>query len=136
MTFIKCGHGYIIQLCIKQQTDMKTLLKLEEFGGIIISLFLFQLSGYNWWLYPILFFTPDISMLGYLANKKVGAITYNIFHHKLVAILIAAMGLLDFPVAILIGSVLLGHICLDRLLGYGLKYDKGFKFTHFGEIGR
>lgn len=115
---------------------MKTLLKLEEIGGIIVSLFLFQISGYNWWLYPVLFFTPDISMLGYLANKKVGAMTYNFFHHKLVAILIAAMGLLNFTAATLIGSILLGHTCFDRLLGFGLKYDKGFKFTHLGDIGR
>src|SRR5699024_12284198 len=115
---------------------MKTLLKLEEIGGIIVSLFLFQISGYNWWLYPVLFFTPDISMLGYLANKKVGAMTYNIFHHKLVAILIAAIGLLNFPVAILIGSILLGHTCLERLVGYGAKLDRELECHNVGETGQ
>ncbi|HZJ19645.1 MAG TPA: DUF4260 family protein [Pricia sp.] len=24
---------------------------------------------------------------------------------------------------------------MDRIFGYGLKYNKGFKFTHLGEIG-
>ena len=30
----------------------------------------------------------------------------------------------------------LAHIGLDRALGYGLKYSKGFAFTHLGTIGR
>jgi hypothetical protein len=34
------------------------------------------------------------------------------------------------------GIVLIGHAAMDRLFGYGLKYEKGFKFTHLGEIGK
>lgn len=30
----------------------------------------------------------------------------------------------------------IAHIGFDRTLGYGLKYDSGFKFTHLGRIGR
>lgn len=27
------------------------------------------------------------------------------------------------------------HAAMDRIFGYGLKYEKGFKYTHLGEIG-
>jgi hypothetical protein len=39
------------------------------------------------------------------------------------------------PIIQLIGTILFIHIAMDRIFGYGLKYDKGFKFTHLGEIG-
>jgi hypothetical protein len=29
----------------------------------------------------------------------------------------------------------MAHIGMDRALGYGLKYQKGFGFTHLGRIG-
>jgi hypothetical protein len=28
----------------------------------------------------------------------------------------------------------INHIAVDRLLGYGLKYPAGFKFTHLGKL--
>nr|WP_317235731.1 DUF4260 family protein [Niabella hibiscisoli] len=35
-----------------------------------------------------------------------------------------------------IGVVLFGHASLDRVAGYGLKYNNGFAFTHLGVIGK
>jgi hypothetical protein len=35
----------------------------------------------------------------------------------------------------LIGVIMFSHAAFDRLLGYGLKYEEGFKFTHLGAIG-
>jgi hypothetical protein len=32
----------------------------------------------------------------------------------------------------LISAIWITHIGLDRLLGFGLKYAAGFKFTHLG----
>lgn len=74
-------------------------------------------------------------MLGYLINNKIGAYTYNLFHHQLVAIVIAATGmLLQLQYVELAGLVLLGHSSLDRVMGYGLKFKTGFKFTHLGSM--
>ena len=74
-------------------------------------------------------------MLGYLINNKIGAYTYNLFHHQLVAIVIATTGLLlQMPFLELAGLVLLGHSSLDRVMGYGLKFKKGFEFTHLDTI--
>lgn len=114
---------------------MKNILKLEEaamFGG---SIYAFSLLGYSWWVYAALILTPDIGMLGYLVNKKVGAITYNIFHHKALAICVAALGLLVGSTPILLaGIILFGHAAMDRMMGYGLKFYTGFKNTHLGEL--
>lgn len=116
---------------------MKNLLKLEEFAMFVLGIFMYGLLGYPWWLFFVLILTPDIGMLGYLINDKAGAIGYNIFHHKGVAILLYFFGMyLSFPVIEMIGVILFTHSSMDRIFGYGLKYDKGFKYTHLGEIGK
>ena len=118
---------------------MKTLLKLEEFAMAAISIYF--LSRYNLglpaWIWFLLFFAPDIGMLGYLANERIGAFSYNLFHHKGLAILLFMAGMyLSLDLLLRIGVVLFGHASLDRMAGYGLKYNKGFAFTHLGVIGK
>lgn len=36
----------------------------------------------------------------------------------------------------LTGLILFAHVAMDRLFGYGLKYEKGFAHTHLGEVGK
>ena len=116
---------------------MKTALKLEEVMMFVLSIYLFSLLDYPWWWFLVLILTPDIGMVGYIFGNKVGAFCYNLFHHKGVAILIYLVGAyFSIPLCQLIGVILFSHSALDRMLGYGLKYDKGFKFTHLGEIGK
>ncbi|SDR80209.1 DUF4260 domain-containing protein [Christiangramia echinicola] len=115
---------------------MKITLKIEELIMLLLGIWAFNLQDLSWWWCIGLFFVPDFGMLGYLVNTKVGAIFYNIFHHKGLAIVIGLIGyylkLQELEVA---GIILFAHSSFDRLLGYGLKYEKGFKFTHLGEIG-
>jgi hypothetical protein len=40
------------------------------------------------------------------------------------------------PLILLIAMIWLAHIGFDRALGYGLKYESGFGFTHMGRIGK
>jgi hypothetical protein len=63
---------------------MKTLLKIEEFFLFGLALFLFSGLDYGWGAarYALLFFAPDLSMFGYMANPRVGSWTYNLVHHK------------------------------------------------------
>ncbi|MEO9891670.1 DUF4260 domain-containing protein [Aurantibacter sp.] len=115
---------------------MQTLIKLEEFLLFIFGIYLFNLLDYQWWWFLVLLLTPDIGMLGYLINNKVGAFSYNLFHHRALAVIFYLLGIyLSEPILQLIGVMLFSHIAMDRIFGYGLKYDKGFKFTHLGEIG-
>jgi hypothetical protein len=116
---------------------MKTILKLEELAMFVLGIFMFGLLGYSWWLFPVLILTPDIGMLGYLVNYKIGATVYNIFHHKGIAILLYFLGMyLSVPIVQLIGVIVFSHASMDRIFGYGLKYERGFKYTHLGEIGK
>jgi len=116
---------------------MKTLIKLEELFLTLLSLYLFLALDYAWWWFLILFLTPDISMLGYLLNSKVGALSYNVVHHKGLAITLYILGaLVHAPWLQLVGLILLGHSSLDRVFGYGLKHTDSFQHTHLGMIGR
>nr|WP_255554235.1 DUF4260 domain-containing protein [Mesonia aestuariivivens] len=111
-------------------------MKLEELAMLMLGVFLFYQLELSWWWFVALFFAPDIGMLGYVLNEKIGAITYNLLHHKFVAITIYFFGILITSEIIqMLGIVFFSHSCFDRILGYGLKLKKGFKFTHLGEIG-
>ncbi|WP_300671575.1 DUF4260 domain-containing protein [Soonwooa sp.] len=116
---------------------MKIVLKLEYAALLLVSLFAFAYTGWSWWWYVGLFFAPDISMLGYLVNTKVGAFFYNLFHHWGVAVIVYLLGMyLNLPILEVVGSILLGHSAFDRIVGYGLKYEDSFQNTHLGKIGK
>ena len=116
---------------------MKQVIQLEELGMFLLSIFLFNQLSFAWWWFPTLILLPDISMIGYAAGNKIGAIVYNFFHHKGLGFLLMAAGFyLRDDAWILAGCILFAHSSMDRIFGYGLKYTKGFKFTHLGKIGK
>jgi hypothetical protein len=116
---------------------MKQVIQLEELGMFLLSIFLFNQLSFAWWWFPVLILLPDISMIGYAAGNKIGAILYNFFHHKAVAIAVYMLGFyLHNELIQLIGIILFGHSSMDRFFGYGLKTFAGFKSTHLGEIGK
>ena len=114
---------------------MKSVLKLEELLQFALGIYLFSTLSYTWWWFLVLILLPDIGMLGYLINTKTGALTYNVFHHKGLAILIFLAGVyFEIEVMQLIGIILFSHAALDRVFGYGLKYADNFKNTHLGHL--
>ena len=116
---------------------MKNLIRLEELLLALLTVYLFAGLDFAWWWYLVLLLTPDLAMLGYLAGPRVGAISYNLAHHKGVAVLLFVVGgSVQIPALQLAGLVILGHSSLDRVLGYGLKYSDSFQHTHLGMIGR
>ncbi|MCL5028093.1 MAG: DUF4260 domain-containing protein [Bacteroidetes bacterium] len=115
---------------------MKDVLKFEELGMFCLSIILYNMLGYSWWLYVLLILTPDLSMIGYLINSKIGGITYNVFHHKGIAIILYLIGTFTYNyVFIIAGIIIFGHASIDRFLGFGLKYLDSFNHTHLGMIG-
>jgi len=116
---------------------MRNLLKLEEAFMFGLSIFLFSKLDYAWWWYPVLILAPDLSMVGYLMDTRLGAITYNFIHHKALGISLFVLGVvLANQLLQLTGLILFGHSSMDRTLGYGLKYSDSFQNTHLGLIGR
>jgi len=116
---------------------MKNLIKWEEAVMFMLSICLVGQLHYAWWWWLIWILAPDLSMLGYLAGSRVGAVCYNIVHHKGVAVLVCLVGLYTVNEALeFAGLILFGHSCMDRGMGYGLKYFSGFQDTHLGKIGK
>lgn len=116
---------------------MNLLLKWEELGQFLLAIFLFNQLDYEWWVFPACLLLPDLSMIGYLVNAKIGAVLYNLFHHKLLAIAIFILGFyLNNSGLSLAGIILFGHSAMDRLFGYGLKFPDNFNHTHLGQIGK
>jgi hypothetical protein len=112
---------------------MALTLQAEEVAFSAVSIyFLVQHSlGLSPWLWVLLFFAPDLSALGYLAGTRVGAFTYNLVHHKGVALALAAAGYFTHTEVLLsTGLLLFAHSSFDRMLGMGLKYEDDFKHTH------
>lgn len=114
---------------------MKYILKIEELAEFIFGIWLFSQLAYSWWIFPALLLVPDLSMVGYLINDKIGAYAYNLFHHKALGLALIVIGfhwVID-PLA-LAGIILFAHSAIDRMMGYGLKYETGFKHTHLGNL--
>jgi hypothetical protein len=116
---------------------MQNLIKIEEAAQFLLSIYLFAKLPIAWWWFPALLLVPDISMIGYLFNTHAGAWLYNFFHHKAVAIAVLLLGYVsNNNYIILTGIILFGHSSMDRMLGYGLKFEDSFHHTHLGLIGK
>jgi hypothetical protein len=129
---------------------MKNLLRLEELAQFLACSITMALIDAPWWTFVLLLIGPDIGMLGYMVSARMGALTYNILHHKALAVLVGLLvpylalefgpedgGLDDHRFELIIaGLILYGHASLDRIFGYGLKFGDNFHHTHLGWIGK
>lgn len=116
---------------------VKTLLRWEAFlimvGAIIVYA---KLSG-HWGMFALLFLVPDLSMLGYLINRSVGAAVYNVGHSYVSPGVLVLLGLaLASPLLYSFTLIWIAHIGFDRMLGFGLKYTSSFGDTHLGFKGQ
>jgi hypothetical protein len=111
------------------------LLRLEGLVAATFALWLFGRTGGSWWLLVAFVLVPDLSMLGYLAGPRVGAATYNVVHTYVLPAVLAAYGVLTGAAfAVTLALIWVIHIGADRLLGFGLKYETGFKDTDLNRI--
>ena len=72
----------------------------------------------------LLILAPDLSMLGYLAGPRVGAIAYNLFH-TLIGRRASSGAWFLAMLTMQVALIWLAHIAIDRALGYGLKLPTG-----------
>jgi hypothetical protein len=115
----------------------RRLLQLE--GAILLAgaLTAYTTTHEPWWLIPLTLLFPDLFAIGYLAGTRVGANLYNLVHTTaLPAAVIAFAWSQHTPLAGALGLIWLAHIGMDRLLGYGLKYDDHFQHTHLSQPRR
>ena len=115
----------------------RVLLRIEGFALFALATAGFSLTGLSWWLYGLVFFTPDVSFAAYLAGPRTGALAYNAAHTTVLPAVLAGLGLaLGHTLLLGLAAILAAHIGFDRMLGYGLKYATAFTDTHLGPIGR
>lgn len=115
----------------------RLVLRLEGAALLLLAGVVYGWTGSSWWLFAVLFLTPDLSFLGYLAGARAGAFIYNAVHTTLGPIVLGGIGyVLEWPTAFALSFIWAAHVGFDRTLGYGLKYQAGFGFTHLGRIGR
>ena len=111
------------------------LLRVEGVAMFACSVFLFYFLGGNWIVFVALLLWPDLFMLGYLANAKLGARVYNLVHTEVLplALATASLGLRQSGL-IAFALIWLGHIGMDRAIGAWLKYPTFFKDTHLQRV--
>jgi Domain of unknown function (DUF4260) len=111
-------------------------LKLEGAALLVAATLLYWHTGMTWWLYFLLFLAPDLSFAGYLGGPRMGALVYNAIHSIVGPMALAITGILTrAPLETASALIWFAHIGFDHMLGYGLKYDRGFTYTHLGRIG-
>jgi hypothetical protein len=114
---------------------MKYLIKLEELMMGLLGIAIWYSAGLSLIaLFPLLLL-PDLGMIGYLHSPQLGSLTYNITHHKGVALVLGLLSVLFINETLLAAALIIWtHSSLDRMLGFGLKYSDAFKHTHLGNL--
>lgn len=114
-----------------------SLLRLEALVVLLGAGGIYARLDASWLIFALLLLAPDLSMVGYLRDPRVGARMYNAVHTYLGPALLGAVGVwLGHDLAIQIAVIWVSHIALDRLLGFGLKFPTGFGDTHLGTLKR
>lgn len=111
------------------------LIKIEGFMVLLVGIYLYFSTENHWALFLLLLLVPDISMIGYAINERIGARVYNAAHTYTVPLLLLIAGQLSSIESLtLISFIWLAHIGMDRMMGYGLKYESNFKETHLQRL--
>ena len=114
---------------------VRWFLRAEALAILIAGIVGYGYLGGPWLALVPLLLVPDVAMVGYVRNVRLGSLTYNIGHNLGTAGIALGLGLwLGVGWLAVAGSVLVAHIGMDRLLGYGLKYPTVFKDTHLHHV--
>ncbi|MFJ7736219.1 DUF4260 family protein [Lysinibacillus sp. NPDC097287] len=115
--------------------SLRKVIYLEYFVALLLCFYVYLHFQFSLLVFFLLLFIPDISMLGYLFNSKIGALLYNIVHSLVLPLFLMFVGFTFTSSLLLMTSLIwLAHILLDRALGFGLKYKESFKQTHLQKI--
>ena len=124
-------------MAITSSTQTIILERLEGLALLVASITAYAITAPNWMLFALLLLAPDLAMIGYLRGPRIGAITYNLAHLKILPLALGSIGLLtNNTLEIQLALIWLAHLGIDRALGYGLKLETGFSDTTLGKIGR
>ena len=125
----KIENGYVTG-------NVRWLLRLEGVAIFVFALMAYNFLGFTWGFFVLVFLLPDVFLLVYFYSPKAGAIAYNISHSYVFPLMLFAYGFfVSSSDADRLALIWIAHIGFDRALGFGLKYARGFRYTHFGKLG-
>ena len=112
------------------------LLRAEAAFLLAGAVAVYAALGSSWTLFALLALAPDLSMIAYLAGRRAGTIVYNAAHWECVPLGLLGYGFFGgSTIALDVGLIWLAHVAFDRMIGAGLKYPEGFRFSHLGVYG-
>ncbi len=115
--------------------QVTTLLRMEGLVVLVIAVAAYARLDASWLMFALLFLVPDVSMVGYLKDPRIGATTYNAIHTYVgPALLLLWAWWTGAALPAGIALIWLGHIGFDRVLGFGLKSPTAFTDTHLGKM--
>jgi hypothetical protein len=113
----------------------RRLLRAEGLAVLVGALVLYFELDFGWLLLVVLVLAPDLSIAGYAAGPRVGAVAYDLAHTELWPIALAVVGVLaDVDLLVQLALIWLAHIGVDRFVGYGLKYPTRFDDSHLQRV--
>ncbi|WP_439873721.1 DUF4260 domain-containing protein [Bacillus mycoides] len=113
----------------------KRIIHLEGLVVLLATIYIYSLCGFSWLLFIVLLFIPDLAGIAYAINHSVGSKIYNLFHTYIISILLVLIGVyFKMDTVLMVGLIWTAHIGMDRMLGYGLKYETDFKDTHIQRL--
>ena len=113
----------------------RMLLHVEGAAVLFAAVVAYHELHGSWLWFALLLLVPDVSMLGYAFNLSLGAKIYNLVHSYIApVVLLAVAWLAGYHTYLWLLMIWLAHIGLDRMLGYGLKYETAFKDTHLQKV--
>ena len=108
-------------------------LRVEGLAALAGAIAAYYTLGGPLWLFAVLFLAPDLSMLAYLAGPRTGSLAYNVVHTYALPLGLAGLATwAGSALALQVAAIWAAHIGADRLAGYGLKFESGFRDTHLG----
>ena len=111
------------------------LLHFEGLAILAVSLFLYGNLSFGWGTFALFLLAPDLAIIPYLINKRVGQVIYNLVHTIIFPLALGVYSVLNTNDLGLQASLIwFAHIGMDHLFGYGLKYSGSFKETHFSRV--
>lgn len=117
-----------------EDTMTKPLLHIEGFAVLLLCVYVYAQQPFSWLMFFLLLLVPDIGMLGYTINNRIGSQVYNLFHTYTVPIVLMVFGILISDTLLAIALIWTAHIGMDRMIGYGLKYPTEFKDSHLQRV--
>ena len=120
----------------KSISQPRIFVHLNGLGFLVGAVVAYGAVSGDWLAFILLLLVPDVAMIGYKVNRTIGSWMYNIMHSYILAVGIIILGYtLGINVVVSLGLILLAHIGMDQMMGFGYKYaDAEFSDTHISRL--